>query len=171
MKWPFKLTLSNLILKGKTKELARAQHELKGEELDKKLLDLEHDDKSTVDYMLKVLELDKKYNAITEFEYEKQKATLKNEPWVGYRDYGLEKTDDKTGFWFEFDWNSAFVDQLKREGYDGVSDEQIVQRWYAELCRTVAIEEGLALDLFSSEEEKQPNVRKIRKDDGMVEYH
>lgn len=170
-KLPFRLTLRGLLLSGKDRDKAEAIHTLTGQELERRLLDIEHADKESNEYKLKTLELDRKYDKITELDYEKEKATVLDEPWVGYRDYGLETKDDKTGFWFEFDWNQAFITKLKSEGYEGTSDEQLVRKWYAELCRVVALDEGLNLDLFDGEQDASGGPsRKKRNADGTVDY-
>jgi hypothetical protein len=74
----------------------------------------------------------------------KERATAKGEPWVAVLETHINKDNLKNGF-FEIDWNDAFVVQLKQEGYgfDGDPDEEIVDRWFRELCKNVASEEGI----------------------------
>lgn len=74
----------------------------------------------------------------------KERATAKGEPWVAVLETHVNKDNLKNGF-FEIDWNDAFVVQLKQEGYgfDGDPDEEIVDRWFRELCKNVANEEGI----------------------------
>lgn len=118
-----------------------AKHEVK-------FLDEENSDKA----LLAKAELDKKYEKITPLEYEKEVATINNEPWVGYKEYDLEEGEDgRLGFWFDLDWNTHFINKLREEGYEGNEDDEVVRRWYAELCRTIALEEGLAMDLFDND--------------------
>ncbi len=171
MAWPFNLTPRGILLEGKDRERAKARYELSGEELDRALLAIDYNDKESREYKKAALELDKKYAKISDLEYAKQIATLNDEPWVAYKDYGLEETNGHTGFWFEFDWNDIFLRKLREEGYEGTTDEMVVRKWYAELCRTVALEEGLALDLFGEEgEETGQGIRKKFNDDGTVNY-
>jgi hypothetical protein len=54
------------------------------------------------------------------------------EPWVQVIG---EHIDPKYGIRIELDWNDAFVDYLKRNGYTGTSDETIVQKWLAHLYK------------------------------------
>jgi hypothetical protein len=42
---------------------------------------------------------------------------------------------------FELDWNHEFISMLKNNGYHGSTEEEIVNRWFTELCKTVASEE------------------------------
>jgi hypothetical protein len=68
----------------------------------------------------------------------KDRATRKKEPWVGVLDTHVNKDNIRNGF-FELDWNDHFVLKLKQEGYgaDGDKDEEIVDRWFRELCANV----------------------------------
>lgn len=71
----------------------------------------------------------------------KERATRKKEPWVGVLDTHVNKDNVRNGF-FELDWNDQFVLKLKQEGYgaDGDKDEEIVDRWFRELCANVVVD-------------------------------
>ena len=71
----------------------------------------------------------------------KDRATRKKEPWVGVLDTHVSKDNIRNGF-FELDWNEYFVLKLKQEGYgvDGDKDEEIVDRWFRELCANVVVD-------------------------------
>lgn len=71
----------------------------------------------------------------------KDRATRKKEPWVGVLNTHVNKDNLRNGF-FELDWNEYFVLQLKQEGYgaDGDNDEEIVDRWFRELCANVVVD-------------------------------
>jgi hypothetical protein len=71
----------------------------------------------------------------------KDRATRKKEPWVGVVDTHVNKDNVRNGF-FELDWNEYFVLQLKQDGYgaDGDKDEEIVDRWFRELCANVVVD-------------------------------
>lgn len=71
----------------------------------------------------------------------KERATRKKEPWVGVLNTHVNKDNIRNGF-FELDWNEYFVLQLKRDGYgaDGDKDEEIVDRWFRELCANVVVD-------------------------------
>jgi hypothetical protein len=72
---------------------------------------------------------------------EKDRATRKKEPWVGVLNTHVNKDNIRNGF-FELDWNEHFVLQLKRDGYgvEGDPDEEIVDRWFRELCANVVVD-------------------------------
>lgn len=71
----------------------------------------------------------------------KDRATRLKEPWVGVLNTHVNKDNVRNGF-FELDWNEHFVLQLKQEGYglDGDKDEEIVDRWFRELCANVVVD-------------------------------
>lgn len=71
----------------------------------------------------------------------KDRATRKKEPWVGVLETHVNKDNVRNGF-FELDWNEHFVLKLKQEGYgtDGDKDEEIVDRWFRELCANVVVD-------------------------------
>ncbi len=71
----------------------------------------------------------------------KDRATRKKEPWVGVLNTHVNQDNIRNGF-FELDWNEQFVLKLKQEGYgaDGDLDEEIVDRWFRELCANVVVD-------------------------------
>ena len=80
------------------------------------------------------LELDKKYGKITNMEYEKAIYSLDDKPWVGV--IGSEYNPDQgtAGFSFELDWNDAFVKMCVKSGYNGTTDEQVVEQWFEDVA-------------------------------------
>ena len=71
----------------------------------------------------------------------KDRATKLKEPWVGVLNTHINQDNIRNGF-FELDWNEEFVLKLKQEGYgfDGDKDEEIVDRWFRELCANVVVD-------------------------------
>ena len=71
----------------------------------------------------------------------KERANRKKEPWVGVINTHVNSDNVRNGF-FELDWNEHFVLKLKQEGYgaDGDTDEEIVDRWFRELCANVVVD-------------------------------
>lgn len=51
-----------------------------------------------------------------------------DEPWVDVK--GIVQ-DPTKGIKVELDWNDAFIDYLKQNGFSGADDEQIVQKYIA----------------------------------------
>jgi hypothetical protein len=71
-----------------------------------------------------------------------QKQTKSEEPMVKVLQVNVNPDNPKNGF-FELDWNDEFVNMLKQNGYQGNSQEEIVDRWFQSLCRTIGNEQGL----------------------------
>jgi hypothetical protein len=71
----------------------------------------------------------------------KDRATRKKEPWVGVLNTHVNQDNVRNGF-FELDWNDLFVLKLRQEGYgeDGDKDEEVVDRWFRELCANVVVD-------------------------------
>ena len=75
----------------------------------------------------------------------KAEATAKKLPWVGVLETHVNPDNPANGF-FELDWNEYFIVQLKGHGYDGPTEESIVDAWFQSLCRNIGNEEGVDMD-------------------------
>ena len=75
---------------------------------------------------------------------EKEKANLKHEPWVDVIGFRVNPENVRNGF-FEIDWNEYWIEKLKEEGYgfDGDPEDEIVGRWYRDICYNAAAAEGI----------------------------
>ena len=117
---PFRMSPSSWGKQGREYELAKAEYELNGTELKQ--------------------ELEKINN-----KYDKQEADAKGEPWVSVLNMGVDPENVTQGY-FELDWNEEFVKMLQAAGIQGTSDEDVVNKWFNAVCRTVLIQEGADLD-------------------------
>lgn len=99
-------------------------------------------------FLTKILGLDKikEINKAKDAEQNKllsakDLATKKKQPWVGVIDTHINKDNVKNGF-FELDWNDLFIKRLIKEGYgvDNDKHEEIVDRWFRELCANVVVD-------------------------------
>ena len=75
----------------------------------------------------------------------KERATAKGEPWIAVLDTKVNVENPRNGF-FELDWNEHFVVQLRQAGYQGDTDEEIVDAWFKTLCRDIGSDAGLDMD-------------------------
>ena len=73
----------------------------------------------------------------------KEYHTRKKQSWVNVLDMKVNEDNIRNGF-FELDWNEFFIRDLRLNGYQGDSEEQIVDAWFKELCGNVAKDEGVA---------------------------
>jgi hypothetical protein len=70
---------------------------------------------------------------------EKELATERGEPWVTVLGMELNEGSLEQGA-FELDWNDLFVAKLVRAGYQGKTDNDIVDNWFQDVCRNVVLE-------------------------------
>lgn len=75
----------------------------------------------------------------------KERATANQEPYIAVLETHVNDQNPRNGF-FELDWNEYFVVQLKTAGYYGDTDEEIVDKWFQDLCRGIGSEEGVSMD-------------------------
>ena len=90
-----------------------------------------------------------------------KKTTKSEEPMVKVLQVNVNPDNPKNGF-FELDWNDEFVNMLKQNGYSGESEEEIVDRWFQSLCRTIGAEQGVDISGAGY-------VQVNRRDDGKTE--
>jgi hypothetical protein len=92
-----------------------------------------------------VKEVAPKTRAKKKFDSPKEQATYNKEPWVGVLETHVNPDNPSNGF-FELDWNEYFIVQLKSHGYDGPTEESIVDTWFQNLCRNIGNEAGMDMD-------------------------
>ena len=69
----------------------------------------------------------------------KDLATEAGEPYVEVISMDIDSKDPGQGS-FELDWNDKFVANLVRAGYQGKTDQDIVDNWFRAVCRNVVME-------------------------------
>ena len=69
----------------------------------------------------------------------KELATAAGEPWVQVLSMEIDPDDPGAGA-FELDWNDIFVARLIKNGYQGKTDQDIVDNWFQDVCRNVVLE-------------------------------
>ena len=102
-----------------------------------------------------------KVKKTTKTTVKKKKLKKSEEPRVEVLNMNVYPDNPRIGF-FELDWNDEFVNMLKQNGYEGESQEEIVDRWFQTLCRTIGNEQGI--DVTGS-----GYVQINRRDDGKTE--
>ena len=70
---------------------------------------------------------------------DKEAATAKGEPWVSVLSVELDPDNIGNGA-FELDWNDKFITNLVRAGYKGKTDSDMVDQWFADVCKNVIAE-------------------------------
>lgn len=69
----------------------------------------------------------------------KELATAAGEPYINILNVELDPDDIGNGA-FELDWNDVFVARLIKAGYEGKTDNDIVDRWFQTICRNILAE-------------------------------
>lgn len=108
------------------------------------------------------LEVDLRHNRISQQEFDRKRADLLNEPYMAMPKISWDPTDN-TKTYFELDYNDAFVQWLRANGYQG-GDEECINRWLNDVCNSVLNEMG------QTDQDLANNVRRIRREDGLTEH-
>lgn len=96
----------------------------------------------SVDRDLALLDIELQFQKITDIDYQRQRAALKNEPWIAIIKSGFDPSQG-VGVYLEFDWNSQWIELLRQHGFVGRNDEQVVDDWFTEVCRSHALGDPL----------------------------
>ena len=70
---------------------------------------------------------------------EKELATERGEPYVAILSMDIDPENLNEGA-FELDWNDKFIANLRRAGYQGKADSDLVDQWFQNVCRNVVLE-------------------------------
>lgn len=70
----------------------------------------------------------------------KPRKKKKAGPEVKVLNFEFNPNNPKLGS-LELDWNKEFVDLLSLHGYKGLTDEDIVNNWLTDVCKTIALSE------------------------------
>jgi hypothetical protein len=49
-----------------------------------------------------------------------------------------DRIDPVHGLEIEFDWSPEFIAELRKHGYTGLTDEQLVQKWLEQFSKSIA---------------------------------
>lgn len=145
--------------------LACERGDITEEQRDRKIAILTIDDEDELEQALEdirlrddpvekqVVDVKRQFTAgeITENQRDKEIATIRKEPYVNVISMGIEDEDIRQGY-FELDWNDQFVIMLQNAGITGTSDDDVVNKWFNGVCRTVLLQEGADLDYGLEEE-------------------
>lgn len=85
-------------------------------------------------------------------------ATQAGEPFVEVLGIDIDPDDPGAGS-FDLDWNDIFVARLVKAGYQGKTDQDIVDNWFRAVCRNVVLE-------TYEQEQADPTNRSNRRDLG-----
>jgi hypothetical protein len=128
---------------------------------DTRLAEIDNSDETAL--AMAKLDTDLKHNRISAQEHERKRADILNEPFMAMPKISWDPVDPSKTF-FELDYNQAFVEWLRSNGYNNVSDEEAINRWLNDVCNSILSE------MAPTDPEFVSNVRRIRRDDGITEH-
>lgn len=140
---PFRMMPASWGLKGKSRAIAEAEYYYEGEDLEKRLAEINSSNEQ--DATIAKLEVDLKNENISKAEFDKKVAEIRKEPYVNVLSMGVDPENVAQGY-FELDWNDEFIKMLQSAGMTGKTDEEIVNKWFNAVCRTVLLQEKADLD-------------------------
>jgi hypothetical protein len=108
-------------------------------EYDKARVDLEYEANSEA-FKLAMNEVEFHHDKISENDRDKNAATIKGEPYVKVINSSFDPGKGVDGVYFELDWNQAWIDLLRENGYVGAVDELLVDQWFEDVCKSSANE-------------------------------
>jgi len=172
--YQYDLKLAEIEYDNKIPPSVRLELELKHKIIDQYEYDtgkvrIDYPDAESLENKLAMLEVDFAHGKIEKNRFEKTTATLKEEPWIDIVDHGFDPQQGVNGVYFEFDWNEYWIEFLRKSGYVGFTDEQIVEQWFSDVCRSQA--EGTHIENdpvpFNS---SRAITRQFSNDDGSTGY-
>jgi hypothetical protein len=131
-------------------------------------ISIDHGHKKITDeqFEIAILDLRLEHERISQSDYEKALAGIKKEPFVNVLSMGVDKQNVSQGY-IELDWNDEFIKLLHEAGYSGTSDEDIVNKWFNGVCRTVLLQSaadldyGLAQTQINQQQERSDVIRRF----------
>ncbi len=88
----------------------------------------------------------------------KERAEELGEPYIAVISVDLDPDNIGNGS-FELDWNDKFIANLVRAGYQGKTDQQLIDQWFNGICRNI-INETFAQDQ-ADPDNRQKNKRDL----------
>jgi len=144
---------------------ARKKHkDISDYDFDKEMVNLTTQE-GTTEKAVALLDVELKHHKLDKTEHEKQVAEARKEPWVAMPNISWDPSDPSKSF-FELDYNSYFVEFLRENGYEGASEQEIVEKWLTDVCRSVASDLGeqdntfIATAVPTNRRARRPNKQK-----------
>ena len=72
-------------------------------------------------------------------EKEKAIATKRGEPYIAVLNFDINPADPLASGSIEFDWNDHFISELRNQGVQGKTDDDIVNNWFERVCRNILL--------------------------------
>jgi hypothetical protein len=142
-KLPFRMLPASWGLTGKSRDIAEAEYYYSGADLAMRMAEINNDSEDDIAVAKLKAQLDN--DVITKPQHDKGVADIRKEPFVNVVNMGIDPENVVQGY-FELDWNDEFVKMLSDAGITGTNDEDIVNKWFNGVCRTVLLDAERDLD-------------------------
>lgn len=145
------------------------------QERDHKLLELRFEDHDSKEFKLAKLDLDKKHGVLSHQMWEKETATINEEPWFDVIGGDVRGKRDGQQLAIEMDWNEFFPRFLEECGWTGyATDDEIVDAWFSQAMRNM-VEPDLSPEQIQAMEDDdylpaRNGTRRTPGEGGMTEY-
>lgn len=141
------------------------------EEADHELLDFKFDDKTSIEYKIAQLGLEHKYGNISDNAHDKEVATLLREPWWTMLGSDHKIQGENVQLAIELDWNEYFIQHLEKQGWEGRTQDEIMDRWFEHAMKQMLdIDQYGGIDDGSDDPMPLAGSRPFKRDDGLTEY-
>ena len=153
---PFSWLPASWGLAGKTRAIAEAEYYYDGNDLEDKLAEINAETNEDAD--IAKLDLKLKREEISQTAYDKKIADIRKEQYINVLKMGINPVNAQEGY-IELDWNDEFVKMLQENGYEGRSDEDIVNKWFNGVCRTILANEVADQDYGLEQSDRPASAR------------
>jgi hypothetical protein len=89
----------------------------------------------------------------------KELADKNKEPYINIVSMDVDPENLNDGA-FELDWNDIFIARLIKAGYQGKTDQALVDQWFQNICRNVVME------TYEQEQAMNPGMKTNKRDLG-----
>ena len=86
----------------------------------------------------------------------KEIATENDEPYVDIISMDVDPQNIHAGA-FELDWNDIWIQQLRRAGYQGTEEEDVIDQWLQDICRNIVTE------TYEKEQAMNPDLHYVKR--------
>jgi len=93
-----------------------------------------------------------KNGRINATERDKRIADIRGEPFVAVINSNYHPDRGPDGFSYELDWNTHFIEMLRRAGYQAIDENEVIRLWQTALFAEALREEGVLQDLGEFED-------------------
>lgn len=80
-----------------------------------------------------------------------EKMVNSKKPYFSLNSLNMEDEDFKDGFKVEMDWNKAFIDELRAAGYEGITEEKIIEAYLYNIFAVARSKSWLDQDLLAQD--------------------